>query len=91
MGGGLAANAPGRLGFPDLFPVPRRNPGLGATFQASPRRLPMARIDSEDGHTELNATEARQGVSGHNVRAVLFSGIGLAIIAGVILYFSVGT
>jgi hypothetical protein len=53
--------------------------------------MSMPHIDPRDGHTELNTTEARQGVSGHNVRAVLFSGIGLAIIAGVILYFSVGT
>ncbi|MFO1148400.1 MAG: hypothetical protein U1E62_08485 [Alsobacter sp.] len=51
----------------------------------------MARIDSRDGRTELSVTEARQGVSGHNVRVVLFSGLGLAFIAGVILYFSVGT
>ena len=34
--------------------------------------------------------EARQGVTGHNVRYVLFIGIACAVLAGVVLYFSVG-
>lgn len=38
----------------------------------------------------IETSEARQGVTGHNVRYVLFTGLVLAIIAGVILYFSVG-
>ena len=70
MGGGLAANASGRLWFPGEFRAGQRNPGLGATFQASPRRMPMARIDPSDGHTELNVTEARQGVTGHNLSLI---------------------
>lgn len=35
-------------------------------------------------------TEARQGVTGHNVRIVLGVSVALAVIAGVILYFTVG-
>ena len=39
----------------------------------------------------ITREEARQGVTGHNVRYVLFFGIGCAVLAGVVLYFSVGT
>lgn len=38
-----------------------------------------------------SVTEARQGVTGHNVRYVLGIGLTFAIIAGIILYFTVGT
>lgn len=43
-----------------------------------------------DGPEQKTTVEARQGVTGHNVRYVLFIGMGLAILAGVILYFTVG-
>jgi hypothetical protein len=39
----------------------------------------------------VSQEEARQGVTGHNVRYVLFIGMAFAIVAGVVLYFSVGT
>lgn len=38
----------------------------------------------------VSTEEARQGVTGHNVRYVLFFGIACAVVAGVVLYFSVG-
>lgn len=43
------------------------------------------------GETEIGVTEARQGVTGHHVWVVLTVGLALAGIAGVILYFTVGT
>ncbi|WP_460448657.1 hypothetical protein [Alsobacter sp. SYSU BS001988] len=43
-----------------------------------------------DEPTRRNETRARQGVTGHNVRYVLSMGLGLAILAGVVLYFTVG-
>ncbi|WP_406854162.1 hypothetical protein ABEG18_16585 [Alsobacter sp. KACC 23698] len=43
-----------------------------------------------DEPTRSNETRARQGVTGHNVRYVLSMGLGLAILAGVVLYFTVG-
>ncbi len=45
----------------------------------------------ERDEVTLRETEARQGVSGHNVRFVLGVGLTLAILAGVVLYFTVGT
>jgi hypothetical protein len=45
------------------------------------------RADIPERATE---TEARQGVTGHNVRIVLGVSFTLAVIAGVILYFTVG-
>ncbi len=45
------------------------------------------RADVPERATE---TEARQGVTGHNVRIVLGVSFTLAVIAGVILYFTVG-
>lgn len=39
----------------------------------------------------ITPTEARQGVPGHNVRIVLFTGLALLFVAGVILFFTVGT
>jgi hypothetical protein len=39
----------------------------------------------------VSREEARQGVTGHNVRYVLFIGLAFAVVAGVVLYFSVGT
>ncbi len=38
----------------------------------------------------ISRDKARQGVTGHNVRYVLFIGIAFAIVAGIVLYFSVG-
>jgi hypothetical protein len=39
----------------------------------------------------ISTDDARQGVSGTNSRYVLFIGTGLAIVAGIILFFTVGT
>jgi hypothetical protein len=50
----------------------------------------MATQQPGDRPEIVDRTQARQGVTGHNVRYVLFTGLALAIIAGVILYFSVG-
>jgi hypothetical protein len=46
---------------------------------------------SNDPPEIKSSNEARQGVTGHNVRYVLGIGMTFAIIAGVILYFTVGT
>ncbi|WP_158266737.1 hypothetical protein [Alsobacter soli] len=43
-----------------------------------------------DPPTVRNEVRAKQGVTGHNVRYVLTIGIALAIVAGIILYFTVG-
>ena len=45
---------------------------------------------SADIPERATETEARQGVTGHNVRIVLGVSVALAVIAGVILYFTVG-
>ena len=34
----------------------------------------------------LSSNEARQGVTGHNVRYVLFWGLALAVVAAVLIY-----
>ncbi len=47
--------------------------------------------DDQTRPTKIGADEARQGVTGHNVRFVLAVGLALAVIAGVVLYFTVGT
>jgi len=39
----------------------------------------------------LDTVAARQGVTGHNVRTVLAVGLLLALLAGVVLWFTVGT
>lgn len=43
---------------------------------------------TKDGHTELNTEEARQGAETGTVRWVLYISLGLAVLAGIILYFS---
>lgn len=45
----------------------------------------------DDRRKVLDPVEARQGVTGHNVRFVLGVGLVLAALAGVLLYFTVGT
>ena len=45
---------------------------------------------SPDDQTRLSKVRARQGVTGNNVRIVLFVSLTLAVVAGVILLFSVG-
>jgi len=40
-----------------------------------------------DGHTELNAQEARGGAETGTVRWVLHISLGLAVVAGIIVYF----
>ncbi|WP_293863575.1 hypothetical protein [uncultured Alsobacter sp.] len=45
---------------------------------------------NETGATRINPVEARQAVTGHNVIRVLTMGVGLAVVAGIILYFTVG-
>jgi hypothetical protein len=44
----------------------------------------MAAVD----HKNLNATEARQGVELGSVRWVLRISLGLAVLAGLVIYFS---
>jgi hypothetical protein len=49
---------------------------------------------TQDDHarpTKIDVDDARQGVTGHNVRIVLAFGLALAVLAGVVLYFTVGT
>ncbi len=46
----------------------------------------MATID--DRHTDLETNDARQGVELGSVRWVLRISLGLAVLAGVIIYFS---
>jgi hypothetical protein len=41
-----------------------------------------------DNHKELNTVEARQGVETGTVRWVLRISLGLAVVAGLVLYFS---
>ena len=41
-----------------------------------------------DNHKELNTVEARQGVETGTVRWVLWISLGLAVVAGLVLYFS---
>jgi hypothetical protein len=41
-----------------------------------------------DGHEELDTVEARQGVETGTVRWVLRISLGLAVLAGIIIYFS---
>ena len=43
---------------------------------------------TRDGHKELDTEEARQGVETGTVRWVLRISLGLAVLAGVIIYFS---
>lgn len=49
----------------------------------------MAAKDPDDPIL-IDEVQARQGVTGHNVRIVLFVGAFLAVVCGIILYFSVG-
>jgi hypothetical protein len=48
-------------------------------------------MDDQEEPLTLTPTEARQGATGQNVRTVLFAALGLLFVAGVILYFTVGT
>lgn len=41
-----------------------------------------------DGHKELDAQDARQGAETGTVRWVLHISLGLAIVAGIIVYFA---
>jgi hypothetical protein len=41
-----------------------------------------------DNHKDLDAVEARQGVETGTVRWVLRISLGLAVLAGIIIYFS---
>ena len=43
---------------------------------------------TRDGHEELSTQDARQGVETGTVRWVLHISLGLAIVAGIIIYFS---
>jgi hypothetical protein len=43
---------------------------------------------TRDGHKELNAQEARQGAETGTVRWVLHISLGLAVLAGIIVYFT---
>jgi hypothetical protein len=48
----------------------------------------MATIDHHDHDHDLSATEARGGVELGSVRWVLRISLGLAVLAGVVIYFS---
>jgi hypothetical protein len=86
----------------DPFPTSVRcarygTPSLVWTFRRMTAWAPFARSleilmsdQLPDEPTRRNETRARQGVTGHNVRYVLSMGLGLAILAGVVLYFTVG-
>ena len=43
---------------------------------------------TRDGHTELDTEDARQGAETGTVRWVLYISLGLAALAGIIIYFS---
>lgn len=43
---------------------------------------------TRDNHKDLNTRDARQGVETGTVRWVLHISLGLAILAGIIIYFS---
>jgi hypothetical protein len=43
---------------------------------------------TKDGHTELDTEDARQGAETGTVRWVLYISLGLAVLAGIIIYFS---
>ena len=43
---------------------------------------------TRDGHTEVDAEEARQGAETGTVRWVLHISLGLAVLAGIIIYVS---
>lgn len=45
---------------------------------------------TELGGDRISPVEARQAVTGHHVIRVLLVGLVLAVVAGVILYFTVG-
>lgn len=42
------------------------------------------------GGQKITPVEARQAVTGHHVIRVLVAGLALSVVAGVILYFTVG-
>ena len=46
----------------------------------------MAGENAPDGRTVLTKIEARQGVTGHNVRYVLGLGIAAVIVAFIVIY-----
>lgn len=46
--------------------------------------------DDQTRPTKLTTNEARQGVTGHHVRTVLAVGLLLALLAGTVLWFTVG-
>ncbi|HEX4370274.1 MAG TPA: hypothetical protein VH019_02915 [Rhizomicrobium sp.] len=43
---------------------------------------------TKDGHKELDTEEARQGAETGTVRWVLRISLGLAVLAGIVIYFS---
>jgi hypothetical protein len=48
----------------------------------------MATINDHDHHVDLSSQDARQGAELGSVRWVLRISLGLAVLAGVVLYFS---
>ena len=46
--------------------------------------------DDRQRPTRLSTDDARQGVTGHHVRTVLAVGLLLALLAGTVLWFTVG-
>ena len=50
---------------------------------------PVSMQDSEDGEGSIETNKTRQGVTGHNVRYVLFLGIAGVVIGFVLVYLIV--
>jgi hypothetical protein len=48
----------------------------------------MATVNDHDHHVDLDTQEARQGAELGSVRWVLRISLGLAVLAGAVLYFS---
>jgi hypothetical protein len=53
---------------------------------SSPQDRPVSVQHQSEQHTVVPTQQARQGVTGHNVRYVLGIGIAAAIVAFVVLY-----
>lgn len=72
----------------------RSKGGTADSFARSPasrRKRGRRQTGMDDEPQKISATDARQGVTGHNVRYVLLFGTGLAVLAGVILLYTVAT
>jgi hypothetical protein len=48
-------------------------------------------MSDQEEPLRITPTEARQGAPGQNVRIVMFTALAMLVVAGVILFFTVGT